>query len=131
MPEFENNCNNSDIRWKCQSCKQKLCVSCNLSTYNKPKTSCCLCGNLYHNVCIGLPKSEKNYTDWLCHSCRPFVFPFHNVDHKNLVKLSTYVNKFSLKNMSLLAMNMSRTCSICASVLSLSLIHISEPTRPY
>ena len=117
--EFENY-SNPDIRWKCQSCKQKLCVSCNLSTHNKPKTLCCLCGNLYHNVCIGLPKSKNTNIDWFCSSCRPAVFPFHNVDHKNLVKLSTYVNKFSLENMSLLAGNMSRTCSICATVLSKS-----------
>ena len=100
-------------------CKRKLCVSCNLSTHNKPKTSCCLCGNLYHNVCVGLSKS-KTQINWLCKSCRPNVFPFHNVDYKNLMKMCNSHAKFSLENMSALAPDMSRTCSVCVKVLSKS-----------
>ena len=117
--EFDNLSNKPDTPWKCIPCKRKLCVSCNLSTHNKPKAICCVCGDLYHNVCVSLPKSTSK-DDWLCKSCRPNIFPFHNVDYKNLMKLSNYHNKFSLENMSATAPDMSRTCSVCLKGLSKS-----------
>ena len=91
--QFRQICDNSDLPWKCPPCKRKLCVNCNSSTHNKPKISCLLCDKLYHNVCAGLPKAFKQ-TDWLCKSCRPSVFPFHNVDHKSLIKIAIYGHSF-------------------------------------
>ena len=121
--EFVHLCNSPDKSWTCPPCKHKMCVRCSVSTHNKPKISCSLCKNLYHNVCVGLPKSMKNTPDtpdWFCNACRPSIFPFHNVDLKNLLKLSTSCVKHSLKNMSLLATNLSRKCSVCFKVLSKS-----------
>ena len=117
--EFDTLSDKPDTPWKCTPCKRKLCVSCNLSTHNKPKATCCLCGDLYHNVCVSLPKSTSQ-DDWLCSTCRPNIFPFHNVDFKNLMKMSNYHNKFSLENMSAMAPDMSRTCSVCLKGLSKS-----------
>ncbi len=119
MHEFELFCNTPEKSWTCPPCKQKLCVRCNISTHNKSKTSCCLCKNLYHNVCAGL-KSKNHVSDWLCGICRPSVFPFHNVDYKTLIKLSTSCDKYSLQNLTLLATEMSRKCSVCTKVLSKS-----------
>ena len=108
-------CDNSDIPWTCPPCKRKLCVNCNSCTHNKPKTSCFLCDN----VCVGLPKAFKQ-TDWLCKTCRPSVFPFHNVDHKSLIKVTNNPGKYSLENLSVIASDMSRNCSVCAVALSRS-----------
>ena len=116
--DFKNLSKNSISRWKCQSCTQKLCVSCNLSTHNKSKSKCCSCGNLYHNVCAGIPKSKTQDKNWFCLSCRSNILPFHYVDYKNLIKMSTSLNKFSLESISLKSLDMSRKCSICDKMLS-------------
>ena len=118
--DFEHLCNTPDVLWTCPPCKQKICVRCNISTFNKPKTTCCLCKNLYHNVCVGLPKSKSNVSDWFCGRCRPSIFPFHNVDYKTLMKTSTHRDKYSLHNLTLLGSNMSRKCPVCSKVLSKS-----------
>ena len=119
--EFDKFCKNPDDSWTCPPCLRKLCVSCNLSTFRKSNVSCCLCKSLYHSVCVGLPKTNNSTaTDWFCNTCRPSIFPFHNVDYKNLVKLSTSCDKYSLQNLSLLAVDMSRKCSVCTKVLSKS-----------
>ena len=116
--EFDKLCNQPDHPWTCPPCKQNLCVRCNISTFHKPKTACCLCKNVYHNVCAGLPKCGSRSSDWLCSNCRPSVFPFHNIDYKTLKKLSTSCDKYSYQNMSLLSQNMSSICSVCSKKLS-------------
>ena len=116
--KFKKYRNNPDELWTCPPCKQKLCVRCSISTFNKPKTSCCLCLNLYHNVCAGLPKSKNMSSSWLCTTCRPTVFPFHNVDKKGLDKLKTSSDRYSLESLNLLAINLSQKCSICLKKLS-------------
>ncbi len=120
LHEFNNLCNNSDQPWNCPPCIQKYCTRCNISTHNKPKTTCCLCKSLFHNVCVGLPKVKYDNSDWLCSSCRPSVFPFHNVDFKSLIKLSNICDKFSLQKLTLLSADMSRKCSVCYKLLSKS-----------
>ena len=83
-----------------------------------------MCKDLYHNVCAGLSKSDTNKPDWLCTTCRPSIFPFHNVDYKTLVKL-TSCDKYSLENVTLLTSDMSRICSICSKAL-----HRTNPGIP-
>ena len=117
--QFKQLSDNPDLPWTCSPCKRILCVNCNSSTHNKPRITCCLCHKLYHNVCVGLPKSLKQ-SDWLCNSCRPSVFPFHRVDHKTLLKLSCNSDRYSLENLSILASHMSRCCSVCTTALSRS-----------
>ena len=120
VDEFNHLCSNPSQNWTCIPCKKKICVRCKISTHNKPKISCCLCKNLYHNVCVGLSKSTGDKEDWLCTSCRPSVFPFHNLDLKNLHKLYTNNDKFLLESLNLLACDMSRECTICEKKLSKS-----------
>ena len=117
--EFQYHNDNPESTWICPPCKGKLCVNCKISTFHKPKINCCLCNNLYHTACAGLPNSAKLSSDWLCKTCRPSVFPFHNVDHKNLLKLLPD-QKFSLQKLNEIYTDMSRSCSICAKVLSKS-----------
>ena len=116
--EFEYLGNSPNVPWSCPPCKKKICVKCNISTFRKPKINCSLCKNVFHNVCAGLPKSATQSSDWFCTTCRPSVFPFHNVDHKSLLKLTSNNDKYSLQNLNNLAPNMSRTCSICSILLS-------------
>ena len=118
--EFEHMRNSPAETWTCIPCKRKLCVKCNLSTHNKPKTICCLCKNIFHNVCVGLPKSKIDHTGWFCDPCRKLVFPFHNVSFKILNKLSTVCNKYDLQSMTVISNDMSRTCSVCIKKLSKS-----------
>ena len=117
--EFKFLSENRDAKWTCPPCLRKLCVSCNLSTHNKPKVNCINCNQLYHKICAKLPNSSKYDTsNWLCKHCRPVIFPFHNVDYKTLIKFSTKNEKYSLDNMSKGASSFSRKCSICSKNLS-------------
>lgn len=74
---------------------------------------------MYHKICVKLSKfSKDDVSDWLCKHCRPVIFPFHNVDYKTLMKLSTNVDKYSFDTLSESASNFKRLCSICSKNLS-------------
>ena len=65
--DFQNLCDNPNSRWKCQSCTQKLCVSCNLGTHNKSKTKCCSCGNFITMYVQVFPNLKLKTTTGFAH----------------------------------------------------------------
>ena len=50
--------------------------------------------------------------------CRPAIFPFHNVDYKSLVKMSSTFDKYSLQAMSEQTSQYSSICAICSKKLA-------------
>ena len=85
----------------------------NRSTFNKPKTKCCACKNFYHLSCAGIPKnSTTSLSSWICLSCKPTIFPFHNLDKNKITELSNHkAEKFSRKNIS--CVGYADECTIC------------------
>ena len=117
--KIKHHCDHPSDKWVCTKCIKNNCDKCNLSTHQKPNTTCCVCQNNFHDTCIGFSqtkKEEKNYKStkksWICKTCKPIIFPFQTITNADLTDLSSHKNeKYSRQNMN--TTSQSPTCKIC------------------
>ena len=115
ITEFETHQKNLELKWSCNSCQNKYCKKCDISTRFKNSVKCSNCCGKFHNKCAGITKQNSQNTQsatWNCRDCSSQIFPFHNIDNKSLIKMhENYPKKYV--STSIVTNEFKNCCSIC------------------